>query len=116
MHAHHVIPRREGGTDEPTNLIKLCSQCHYEWEYYAPPNVPFEKWLRSPGMWFWSFIWHVDLDKWQAEVGRCLLGTQWYHIVDAWIKTKEARIIHLHAERERERAEREARRKRKKVA
>jgi 5-methylcytosine-specific restriction endonuclease McrA len=26
--AHHVIPRREGGADHPSNLIALCASCH----------------------------------------------------------------------------------------
>lgn len=25
---HHVIPRGEGGTDHPHNLITLCAACH----------------------------------------------------------------------------------------
>jgi 5-methylcytosine-specific restriction endonuclease McrA len=26
--AHHVIPRAEGGADDPANLIALCASCH----------------------------------------------------------------------------------------
>jgi 5-methylcytosine-specific restriction endonuclease McrA len=26
--AHHVIPRKEGGADHPSNLIALCASCH----------------------------------------------------------------------------------------
>jgi len=25
---HHIIPRKHGGTDDPKNLILLCSSCH----------------------------------------------------------------------------------------
>jgi hypothetical protein len=25
---HHIIPRNEGGTDDPENLILLCFECH----------------------------------------------------------------------------------------
>ena len=28
LQIHHVIPRGEGGTDSPHNLITLCSYCH----------------------------------------------------------------------------------------
>ena len=35
---HHIIPRREGGTDDFDNLILLCKPCHDEiepeWEKY----------------------------------------------------------------------------------
>ena len=25
---HHIIPRKEGGSNDPTNLITLCTSCH----------------------------------------------------------------------------------------
>lgn len=28
LHVHHIIPRSEGGEDEPENLITLCEKCH----------------------------------------------------------------------------------------
>lgn len=28
LHVHHLLPRREGGTDDPCNLITLCAGCH----------------------------------------------------------------------------------------
>ncbi len=28
LHAHHIIPREIGGTDDPWNLIGLCPSCH----------------------------------------------------------------------------------------
>lgn len=28
LQIHHVIPRSEGGSDFPENLITLCSKCH----------------------------------------------------------------------------------------
>jgi 5-methylcytosine-specific restriction endonuclease McrA len=28
MHVHHLIPRKQGGKDEPKNLVTLCSSCH----------------------------------------------------------------------------------------
>ncbi len=30
LHVHHIIWRSKGGTDEPKNLIVLCSKCHDE--------------------------------------------------------------------------------------
>jgi len=29
-HLHHIIPRSEGGSDHPENLMALCIQCHIE--------------------------------------------------------------------------------------
>lgn len=28
LSAHHMMPRSEGGIDEPSNLVSLCSPCH----------------------------------------------------------------------------------------
>jgi len=28
LHVHHKIPRGRGGSDDPSNLITLCSDCH----------------------------------------------------------------------------------------
>lgn len=28
LEVHHIIPRRLGGTDDPSNLITLCTRCH----------------------------------------------------------------------------------------
>ena len=30
LHAHHIVPRSEGGADTITNLITLCKKCHSE--------------------------------------------------------------------------------------
>ncbi len=28
LHAHHIIPRAQGGPDVPENIITLCDLCH----------------------------------------------------------------------------------------
>lgn len=28
LHVHHIVPRKQGGSDDPDNLITLCAQCH----------------------------------------------------------------------------------------
>jgi RNA-directed DNA polymerase len=39
LNAHHIVARREGGTDEMSNLITLCEDCHYQTSSYGrPPN------------------------------------------------------------------------------
>lgn len=36
---HHIIPVREGGTDDPVNLITVCRSCHQREEYkYGRPE------------------------------------------------------------------------------
>lgn len=30
LHVHHIKPRGRGGSDDPSNLITLCSKCHAE--------------------------------------------------------------------------------------
>jgi len=32
LHAHHIIPRKEGGPDHPENLVTLCNHCHNKFE------------------------------------------------------------------------------------
>jgi hypothetical protein len=39
LNVHHIIPRREGGTDDLDNLIVLCRKCHSKTPSYGrPPN------------------------------------------------------------------------------
>jgi hypothetical protein len=41
--AHHILPRLEGGTDNPANLITLCNRCHdlveAAWERLQSPEA-----------------------------------------------------------------------------
>ena len=40
LEVHHVAPRRNGGTNDPANLVTLCSACHRLWhERGAPPQA-----------------------------------------------------------------------------
>lgn len=34
-HAHHVLPRSFGGSDDPSNLVPVCSRCHPSLERVA---------------------------------------------------------------------------------
>ena len=27
---HHLVPRKQGGTDDETNLVTLCTECHHK--------------------------------------------------------------------------------------
>jgi hypothetical protein len=31
LEVHHLVPRRQGGTNEPANLVTLCAACHRLW-------------------------------------------------------------------------------------
>jgi HNH endonuclease len=53
----HIIPRALGGSEEPSNLVLLCGQCHAE-----APNVADS-----------AFIW-----TWLREHAVSLYGTYWY--------------------------------------
>lgn len=43
MHAHHVVPISKGGTNERTNLVQLCPNCHalahYEYRLGSRPDT-----------------------------------------------------------------------------
>ena len=32
LHVHHIVPRKRGGSNYPSNLISLCRECHLEVE------------------------------------------------------------------------------------
>ena len=35
QHAHHVLPRSFGGSDDPSNLVPVCNRCHPSLERVA---------------------------------------------------------------------------------
>lgn len=35
LEIHHIQPRREGGSDDPSNLTTLCSPCHRAYHQWA---------------------------------------------------------------------------------
>lgn len=35
LHAHHIVPRAQGGLDQADNLISLCVQCHAQKPHHA---------------------------------------------------------------------------------
>lgn len=45
----HIIPKSRGGTDDPSNFVLLCSQCHHENPNYAGPRAVefYQLWLDS---------------------------------------------------------------------
>lgn len=40
LEVHHIIPRVEGGSDRPANLITLCEKCHDTHHHVKPLNIP----------------------------------------------------------------------------
>lgn len=50
MHVHHIVPIMDGGTNEESNLITLCWECHAEWHEHCEGTVEFGEWLhKAPG-------------------------------------------------------------------
>ena len=42
LHVHHIIQRKDGGSDRPDNLITLCKKCHKEHHNGKHPlDIPF---------------------------------------------------------------------------
>lgn len=40
LEVHHIVWRRHGGQDEPSNLMTICRRCHYILHYgHCPPSV-----------------------------------------------------------------------------
>lgn len=50
LEVHHIVERCNGGSNDPDNLIVLCSDCHNEWTFFEPPAevMSFARWLAIP--------------------------------------------------------------------
>lgn len=49
IHAHHIVPKEYGGSDNEDNLITLCFACHEEWHAVeSTSNMSIEEWLKAP--------------------------------------------------------------------
>lgn len=48
LHVHHIISIADGGTNDYSNLIALCTRCHDEWHSVEGiAGITFNKWLIS---------------------------------------------------------------------
>lgn len=45
-HVHHIVPRREGGPNEPSNLMVLCPNCHEKADREAIPRSKLKAKIR----------------------------------------------------------------------
>lgn len=69
----HIIPHSMGGTDEPSNIVALCAQCHDEAPDVADPSAIWE-WIRRDHGVFYDTYWteramkHVSTDWSQMSV------------------------------------------------
>lgn len=53
----HIVPRALGGSEEPSNLVLLCGQCHAEAPNVAEPDFMWT-WLRAHAVSFYGTYWH----------------------------------------------------------
>ena len=53
----HIIPRGLGGTEEPSNLVLLCAQCHAEAPNVADASFMWT-WLRAHAAPFYGNYWN----------------------------------------------------------
>jgi hypothetical protein len=69
LHTHHVQAQADGGSDEPENLVELCSPCHGEWHAVeAVGLIPFEKWVETPpAMWLLAMDETAGFNELPAE-------------------------------------------------
>lgn len=72
MHVHHIVARYDGGTNDLSNLITLCYNCHMEWHAFEAHPVGrsmWAAWLDSPPFPVLLRIWadegfgHMTLDE-----------------------------------------------------
>ncbi len=57
LHRCHIVPRALGGSEEPSNLVLLCAQCHAEAPNVADPAFMW-LWLRAHAVPFYGFYWY----------------------------------------------------------
>ena len=83
LHWHHIVPRHEGGSDEPSNLIQLTVEEHAEahkllWEQNGKLEDKFA-WLMLAGL------------KTEGEVARKELQRRWYQENPVAPRSEESR-------------------------
>lgn len=47
---HHKIAMADGGSNDYSNLIPLCSLCHTEWHHALEGNLSFDEFLELPSV------------------------------------------------------------------
>lgn len=53
----HIVPRSLGGSESPSNLVLLCSQCHSEAPNVSDPEFMWV-WLRAHAASLYGTYWH----------------------------------------------------------
>lgn len=63
LHVHHRFALADGGTNEYSNLIALCTRCHDEWHSIEGYNyMSFEQWLEIPPYFVLINVFHQITD------------------------------------------------------
>ena len=79
LHAHHIVPKKKGGSDNKNNLKTLCVDCHnaiHHKDKMAPTRKGHpvdgeamnESERRSRGIIWWTFIFPIKLSIWLTVV------------------------------------------------
>lgn len=80
MQIHHILPTSKGGTNDESNLVVLCTNCHSichsPFGSYVPPER-FEEWLKEPSLYTWPELEDEHL------IGMC---------TEAWEAIRELRM------------------------
>lgn len=53
----HIVPRSLGGSEDPSNLVLLCAQCHSEAPNVDDPDFMWT-WLRAHASCFYGMYWY----------------------------------------------------------
>lgn len=62
-HWHHVVPKSRGGSDEPSNLVLLCLDCHsraHDVSFKGDKGLIKEAVQRTKADWKISAVWFSD--------------------------------------------------------
>lgn len=84
MHVHHIVPIMDGGTNDESNLITLCADCHNEWHQYCEGVFEFEEWLRMVPSWIILAV-YLNPDKSKRAL--------FHNIEETWPYAREMMMV-----------------------
>jgi len=85
MEVHHKKALIDGGSNEESNLVTLCYECHAEWHKRECQDISFDEWMRKVPLWVYAAI-GLSEDK---ELKKEMLTK----IDEMWPYVQEARML-----------------------